>query len=70
MTVSEAKKEYNILLTRFNKANEYFDRGDIPQAEKENQLNNFQEVLTGLNYLLSKIEIFTNQEILGGFHIG
>lgn len=66
MTVSEAKKEYNKLLQRFNKANEYFDR-DIPQSEKEKFLDDFIEVLTGLNYLLSKIEVYTRQEVLEGF---
>ena len=68
MTISEAKKEYNKLLKRFNKANEYFERKDISQNEKERHLENFQEVLNGLNYYLSKIEVYSNQEVLGGFY--
>lgn len=67
MTISEAKCEYNKLLQRFNKANEYFDR-DIPQIEKEKFLDDFIEVLTGLNYLLSRIEVYTRQEVLEGFN--
>ena len=68
MTIAEAKNEYNKLLDRFNKANEYFDREDITQEEKERFLPSFQEVLKGLNYLLGKIEIYTKQQILEGFH--
>lgn len=67
MTISEAKKEYNKLLKRFNDAEIYFDREDVPQSEKEKFLLNFQEILKGLNHLLSKIEVYTEQEILGGF---
>ena len=67
MTISEAKKEYNKLLKRFNDANEYFDRTDISQVEKERFLPHFQQILKGLNYLLSKIEIYTKQEVLKGF---
>ncbi len=68
MTIAEAKNEYNKLLDRFNKANEYFDREDIKQEEKERFLPSFQEVLKGLNYLLGKIEIYTKQQVLEGFH--
>lgn len=67
MTILEAKKEYNKLLQRFNKANEYFEK-DIPQIEKEKFLDDFIEVLTGLNYLLSRIEVYTRQEVLEGFN--
>lgn len=69
MTVAEAKENYNKLLKRYEKAGEYFDRKDISQAEKEKQLENFQEVLTGLNYYLDKISIFTSQEVLEGFNV-
>lgn len=68
MTIKEAKQEYNKLLERFNKANEYFEREDISQKEKEKFLPHFQQILKGLNYLLGKIEVFTKQEILEGFH--
>lgn len=67
MTVAEAKAAYNKLLVRFNKANEYFEREDISKEEKERHLKDFQEVLTGLNYFLSKIEVYNNQEVLEGF---
>lgn len=69
MTVAEAKENYNKLLKRYEKAGEYFDRKDISQAEKEKQLENFQEVLAGLNYYLDKISIFTSQEVLEGFNV-
>lgn len=68
MTITEAKKEYNKLLKRFHKAEEYFHREDIPETEKEEFLGNYQEVLTGLNYYLGKIEVYTKQEVLEGFH--
>ena len=35
MTIKEAKREYNALLTRFNNAGEYFENDDIPYTEKE-----------------------------------
>ena len=68
MTIAEAKKEYNQLLKRYNKANEYFGRTDISQDDKEKFLPHFQQVLYGLNYLLGKIEVYTNQEIMEGFY--
>lgn len=67
MTVAEAQKEYNELLKRFHKANDYFEREDLTVEEMEKYLPSFQEVLNGLNYLLSKIEVYTKQEILEGF---
>lgn len=68
MTVLEAQREYNKLLKRFHKANEYFERIDLSYEEKEKFLDNFQEVLKGLNYLLGKIEVYTKQEVLEGFY--
>ena len=68
MTILEAQREYNELLKRFHKANEYFESDKATQIEKEKFLPQFQEVLKGLNYLLSKIEVFTKQEVLEGFH--
>ena len=68
MTITEAKQQYNKMLERFNKAEQYFDRKDISQEEKEEQLENFDVVLKGLNYLLSKIGVYTEQEILEGFY--
>ena len=69
MTVLEAKKEYNKLLKRFDKANEYFERTDISNEEKERQLENFDVVLKGLNYYLKRIEIYSSQEILEGMKL-
>lgn len=65
--MDEAKKEYNTLLKRYYKANEYFDRKDIPNQEKERFLDAFKEILKGLNYLLKKIEVYDEREILDGF---
>ena len=67
MTIAEAQKEYNELLKRFHKANEYFESEKATQIEKEKFLPQFQEILTGLNFLLSKIEVYTQQEVLEGF---
>ena len=67
MTIAEAKKNYNKMLERFTKAEQYFDREDISQEQKEEQLENFEVVLKGLNYYLSKIEIYNQQEMLEGF---
>ena len=69
MTIKETKVEYNKLLKRFNKANEYFERTDISNEEKEGQLENFDVVLNGLNYYLDKISIFTEQEVLEGMKL-
>ena len=67
MTVAEAKKEYNKLIKRFDKAGEYFERDDIPQEEKEKFLPHFQEILRGLGYYLNRIEVYTEQERVEGF---
>lgn len=67
MTIEEAKKEYNKLLSRYEKAIGYFDNVSISQEDKERFLPDFQEVLKGLNHYLSKIEVYTNQEVLEGF---
>lgn len=67
MTITEAKKEYNSLLERFNKANNYFEKKDVSNREKEKFLNVFIEILEGLNYYLGKIEVYTNKEVLEGF---
>ena len=69
MTISEAKKNYNKMLQRFIKAEKYFDRTDISLEEKEKQLENFEVVLKGLDYYLSKIEIYSEQEVLEGFNV-
>ena len=66
---ADAKQEYNKLLDRFYKAEKYFESEDIPYEEKEKQLENYQEILKGLNVCLSKIKIFTANEVLGGFKI-
>lgn len=66
--MDELKLEYNKSLKRYYKAMEYFDRKDISQEEKEKYLPNFQEILNKLNYLLSKLEVYTNQEVMEGFH--
>ncbi len=68
MTITEAKGEYNNLINRFNKANIYFERTDISDTQKEQFLSSFQEILLGLNYYLAKIEVYTEQEVLEGFH--
>lgn len=70
MTVKEAKIEYNKLLKRYNKAEEYFNRQDVSYTEKEKQIENFKKVLKGLNYHLGKIGPHTSEETLGGFEIG
>ena len=67
MTIQEYKEEYNKLLDRFNKANEYFERRDISNQEKEKYLDNYIKVLQGLNYYLSKIKTYDDQNVLGGF---
>lgn len=70
MTVGEARREYDKLLERYRKANDYFENVKVSQEEKEKFLPNFQEILKELNYLLSKIEVYTQQEVLEGFHHG
>lgn len=68
MTIAEAKREYNKLLKRFHKAEEYFDREDIPLSEKEKYLPHFEQILMGLSYYLGKIEVYTNQQAMEGFY--
>lgn len=65
--MDEIKKEYNALLKRYYKAEEYFDREDISNQEKEKFLDAFKEILKGLNYYLGEIGTYTEKEILEGF---
>ena len=68
MTISEARKEYNKSLERFNKAEQFFDRKDKTQKEKESFLPMFTGVLNDLNYYLSKSGQYTTKELLEGFN--
>ena len=67
MTIKENKAEYNQLLKRYQKANEYFENKDISQAEKEMFLPEFQKVLSGMSFLLGEIKLYTKQEVMEGF---
>ena len=67
MSIAEAKKEYNLQLDRYYKAEKYFENDKISQEEKEKYLPHFQEVLKNLNNLLDKIVIYKECEILNGF---
>lgn len=69
MTITEAKKEYNNLLQRFNKANVYFENKNIGNEEKEVYLKDYKGILKGLNYYLSKIEVYETNQVLEGFKI-
>lgn len=69
MTIGEAKKKYNALLKRFNNAWNWFDRENIPSERKEEFLGEYEKIVNGLNHYLNKIEVYTNQEVLGGFEI-
>lgn len=69
MTILEAKQEYNNQLKRYNKAVEYFEREDITQQQKEDNLDNYKQVLNNLNHLLGKIGVHGVEEVLEGFEI-
>lgn len=69
MSIGQAKKNYNKELDRFYKAEEYFDRKEIPQEEREKFIPNFKQILNDLNYYLCKIQKYTDDEILKGFEI-
>lgn len=69
MTILEVKVEYNNQLKRYHKAVEYFERDDVTQVEKENNLDNYKQVLNNLNILLGKMVDYTPQEVLEGFKI-
>lgn len=69
MTITEAKREYNQLLNRYRNACEYFEKSDVSQEEKEKYLPNYIEILKRLNYLLGKIGVYNNDEVLYGFKI-
>lgn len=67
MTVAQAKKEYNIQLERFHKAERFFEDESIPYSQKEKFLPDYQKLLEGLNKLLKKVGPYTSKEILEGF---
>lgn len=66
MTIKQAEQEYNKLLTRYNKAIEYFE-SEVTQEVKETYLEGFKEVLKGLNYYLDRVGPHTNKQVLEGF---
>ena len=67
MEIDKSKKIYNELLERFNKANEYFERTDISQEDKQRFLPQFQKVISQMSFLLGEIEVYTKQEVFEGF---
>lgn len=67
MTVAQAKKEYNIQLDRFHKAERFFEDESIPYSQKEKFLPDYQKLLIGLSKLLRKIGVYTPKEVMEGF---
>jgi len=67
MTVAQAKKEYNIQLDRFHKAERFFEDESIPYSQKEKFLPDYQKLLIGLSKLLRKIGTYTPKEVMEGF---
>lgn len=67
MTVSQAKKEYNIQLERFHKAERFFEDESISYSQKEKFLPDYQKLLIGLSKLLRKIGAYTPKEVMEGF---
>ena len=69
MTITEAKKEYNLTLARYYKAVEYFSKINLTQEDKEKYLDSFSNILTHLSNLLTKVGPYKYAEVLGGFYI-
>lgn len=62
----EAKKEYNAMLERYNKAVDYFGSAEKHEI-KMKQIDNFKKVANGLSRLLREIKDYTVDEALKGF---
>lgn len=69
MDKKEAKKKYDELLKRYYDAESYFNNRNIPHEEKEKHLNDFIEILKGLNHLLGIIGTYTTKNMLEGFSV-
>lgn len=68
----KTKKElYNKLLSRFNKAQTYFDNESIPLDEKEKHMQELNVLVTKLNDVVAAFQNsetdITDDEILYGF---
>ncbi len=65
MKVAELKKEYNELLKRFHKAEEWYN-SNPPIEQQEKYLGNYQELLRQLDTMVMELKP-NESEILGGF---
>ncbi|MDI9215969.1 MULTISPECIES: hypothetical protein [Clostridium] len=68
MSLDDLKKEYNALLNRNNKAEEFFSKGEV----KKKHILELYKIIIGLSNLRTNIENrlgrkMTKEEILKGF---
>lgn len=60
----ELKKQYNHLLERFKKGEEYFKKNGI-----DSRFQTFLEILKDINKILRKLPNATDEEIENGFNV-
>lgn len=67
--LDELKRQYNKLLAREKKGEEYLDDTGRTEEEYLKWLPEFQKITNRLNALLKQIGSFTAKEVLHGFKI-
>lgn len=65
-------EKYNLLLRRYHRAVKWLDDPVRTEEEREKYIDNFREILQGLNFYLKKIKEtginLTSKQILEGFN--
>ena len=69
IAVRQSKIHYSIMLKRYNKAENYFNRKDVPLENKTKWVDNYIEIVKTLGSILEFIGAYTNDEAENGFQI-
>lgn len=70
MNLIELKQEYNKLLARYRKAEQYLDDNTIPLLTREKYIPELQKIIDNLGTMITdiqKYEDITEEQILYGF---
>lgn len=72
-TTKSLKKEYNKLIKRYKTGADYLDNNGIPLEEREKWMDEFRNIIDGLNGFLKEFKKLgietTEDEIMNGFEL-
>lgn len=73
VTIHSLKKEYNKLIKRYKTGADYLDNNGIPLEEREKWMDEFRNIIDGLNGFLKEFKKLgietTEDEIMNGFEL-